>query len=322
VLSFQVNDSVARGSIADASGVQSWNLEDADEIRSLCAAARQALQAGDWAAFDRVAAPLGDGLLSSLPVALPETIFLSTQGALAGIPFDALVFDGERLAARHRVVNLASLQGLSSNGADLRFPAPESVFLAGDPRDWTGDFALRLDPSDEVRAVSERFVGPGLHVVQGVSLLQDEFTGGEYGQADLVHLSIPGSVGLSTAPGSKLVLSEPGRDAGREEMNAETLAGLATRAGLVFFSRTEFSGVGNTGNTDLGVVSAVLNAGARAVIASLWRVQDTARNRMVSGFYDQLQDERDLATALAIAKRDYMQTEAGLDWASFQLFLN
>jgi hypothetical protein len=42
----------------------------------------------------------------------------------------------------------------------------------------------------------------------------------------------------------------------------------------------------------------------------------------VAGFYDRLQQSRDIATALALAKRAPLGEGNVPDWSSFQLFVN
>jgi CHAT domain-containing protein len=199
---------------------------------------------------------------------------------------------------------------------------PASVFLAGDPPAWSGDYAVRLDPSPEVRAVTDRFVGPGLNAVQGVALLVDEFDDDRLRLAELVHLSVPGTVDLSPARDSVFSLSEPARGEGRQRLTAAALGEMSLRAALLFLSRTEFSGSGAVVESDLGLVTAALEAGADAVIASLWPVEDEARGRFVAAFYTHLEESHDTAAALALTKRDAMREGDVRDWASFQLFLD
>lgn len=322
VLGYFLAESEAQAWIARRSGVRRISLDNPGRILALCSDMRRVLQSGNGGAFPALAAQLGALLLDPVSGLLPGTIYLLSHGVLLGIPVDALTAGGEPLATRHRVIHLVTFPAAPDPSNRLRLERPASVFLAGDPRAWSGDYAVRLDPSPEVRAVTDRFVGPGLNAVQGVALLVDEFEDDRFRLADLVHLSVPGMVDLSPARDSALFLSEPARGLGRQQLTAAALGEMPLHAALVFLSRTEFSGSGSMVESDLGLVTSALEAGAGAVIASLWPVEDEARGRFVSAFYTHLEESHDAAAALALAKRDAMREGNARDWASFQLFLD
>jgi CHAT domain-containing protein len=72
------------------------------------------------------------------------------------------------------------------------------------------------------------------------------------------------------------------------------------RAELIVLSACE-TGLANSlgGNELAGLGQAVLYAGARAVVMSLWRVDDAATSALMAAFYSQLTAGADAATALA-----------------------
>lgn len=322
ILAFFLTESEAQAWLARRGGVRRVSLAQPGGIVALCSGMREAIQTGNWSEYAALAAQLGARLLDPLAGLLPGTLFLVSHGALLGIPLDALALEGEPLTARRSLIHLDAFPAAIEPARRLRPDWPASVFLAGDPRDWSGDYAVRLDPSGEVRAVTERFVGPGLHAVQGVALLLDEFKDARFALADLVHLSVPGMVDLSPARDSAFFLSEPARGEGRQRLTAAALRDMSLSADLVFISRTEFNGSGAMLESELGLVSSALEAGAGAVIASLWAVDDAARRRFVSAVYAHLEESGNVATALAQAKRESMQEGTAPDWASFQLFLD
>jgi tetratricopeptide (TPR) repeat protein len=322
VVSFFLGSEGAWVWVAERGSVRRFPIAGGDRIGRLSRDLRQVMQSGSWDGFDRLTTELGAVLLDPLADYLAETVYVVSQGVLLGIPFDALRVGGAPMATDHRVVHLDRFPALRAEEDWTRFPPPSTTFLAGDPQDWSGEFANRLDVSAEVESVSNHFVGPGLHAIQGVSLLADEFQDDRYGQAELVHLSVPGIVDLSPARASGLFLSEPARGQGRQRLNAAALGNMPVQASLVFFSRTEFGGTGASLENQLGVVSSVLNAGAGAVIASLWPLDPAARQHFVEGFYNRLEDEQNIISALMLTKRDSMRSGDPRDWASFQLFLN
>ncbi|MDX1556311.1 MAG: CHAT domain-containing protein, partial [Xanthomonadales bacterium] len=317
VLAYYIGGNVAWAWIGDHEGVRRTGLPGPAEIRAQASEMREAIQARTWADFEPLAASLGRLLLDPLGGELPRSIFLAVHGPLLGLPFAALALDGAPLAARREVIHLDRFP--SSNVARLSVPQPTSVFLAGDPQDWSGEFATRLEPSEEVRAVSARFVGMGLHAVLGVALLQDEFEDPRYQEAELIHLAVPGVIDLSPMRSSGLMLSEEARGAGRQQLGEATIRSTPVDAGLVFLSRTEFRGQGNAMDNRVGLVSAALEAGAGGVIASLWETEPEARAAFVSAFYAHLADSGEPARALALTQRSLMTNHAQPQWAAFCL---
>lgn len=320
ILSFYLGGRSAQAWIARSQGVRRIVISDAPAIRALCSQMHAAIAARDWPEYDRLGERLGNTLLSPIGAQIPEIVYLANHGPLLGIPVDALSFRGEPLAARHQVINLDLFPGKSF--APVEVPPSGQVFVAGDPTDWSGDYQANLKSSPELVAVKDRFVGPGLHSVQGIALLSDEFEEDTYQNADLVHLSVPANIELFPAGRSSLFLSEAGKGEGRQSLDAQMLSTLPLNAGLVFMSRTEFVGEDAVLGNEAGVVSAVLKAGSSAAIASLWPVADESRARLVADFYDHLEQAGSTSTALALAKRDSMRASQDRDWASFQLFLN
>ncbi len=320
VVSYYLGGQSAQAWLADADDVRRVAIGDAASIRALCTQMRAAIAARNWAEYDRLARRLGDALLSPLEGQIPQTVLLANHGPLLGIPVDALSLRDQPLAASHQVVNLDLLPGsaASPRGTD----SGGQVFLAGDPSDWSGDYQANLASSPEVTAVKDRFVGPGLHTIQGIALLSDEFNNNFYADASLVHLSVPANIELFPGGRSSLFLSEAAKGEGRQTLDAQALSAMPLNAGLVFLSRTEFVGEDSVLANKAGVASAVLEAGASAAIASLWPVADESRARLVADFYDHLKQAGNSTTALALAKRDSMRAGLDRDWASFQLFLN
>ncbi len=320
VLSYFIGQETAFAWVAKSDGVTRVAIAARKDLSGLGRDLRHSFQSGSWARFDELSRELGSALLQPVAAFLERTILLVSHGALLGIPFDSLHLDGSPISAEFRLAYLDAFPAFEQP-VFASFQPPTTTFLAGDPQDWSGDFVSRLVVSDELRSVSEQFVGPGLHVVQGVALLSDEFQDQRYALADLVHLSVPGIVDLSPARDSSLFLSEPVRGAGRERLQAGSLAGLPVAARLVFLSRTEFVGDSASMESRLGIISSILSAGADAVIASLWPLDAAARQRFVADFYNRLDAEQNIVAALTRTKRE-LQNHSPREWAGFQLFIN
>ena len=76
---------------------------------------------------------------------------------------------------------------------------------------------------------------------------------------------------------------------------------------------------------EAGVISleqAFLNAGAKAVVASLWNVEDQSTTQLMEAFYRHLAAKEDKAAALRSAKRELLNANPGVPtyyWAGFVL---
>jgi CHAT domain-containing protein len=100
----------------------------------------------------------------------------------------------------------------------------------------------------------------------------------------------------------------------REIMN------LRLNADLVTLSACETGTSGEAGVISLG--EAFLIGGAKAVVVSLWNVEDHSTTILMEYFYAHLARGEDKATALARAKRDFMANNKGKTpfyWAGFVL---
>jgi CHAT domain-containing protein len=71
----------------------------------------------------------------------------------------------------------------------------------------------------------------------------------------------------------------------------------------------------------LGPAQAFLQAGAGAVVASYWRVDDLATSKFMQQFYKYLLADRlPAATALRRAQMDQADTSSLHDWAAFSVY--
>jgi CHAT domain-containing protein len=201
------------------------------------------------------------------------------------------------------------------------------AYVVGDP---ATPAALRLErlpgAAIEAGSVRDRLAAthPGLSILFRTGL---DATPANYlkeaSGAKLVHLACHAGVGM-TASASALYLA-PGPD-GDSTLDFAEIARAPLENALVFLAACR-SGAGRaTADGTVGLAREVLRAGARAVVASYWKVSDEATRILVSHFYDRFlngaKSERggnervDVAAALRyamLATRDDLsrQTEAG-----------
>jgi tetratricopeptide (TPR) repeat protein len=313
--------------LADQNGVREIVLPGQAKITQLLLevqSLRADLSGFDSQKSDRFAGlleQLGDSLLTPIKNYLKEKIYWMPPSQLMDIPLDALSLDGHYLAEAHRLVNVMSFPIAGSPvGLAVAVP-PESVFIAGFPQDFISQYATQLETTAEIRSVADYFLGQGLTILQGNALLTEEFQLEAVRTAILIHLSMPGLINLSEPFQSHLQLSEARPGEGRVKLQMSELAALKLEAKLVFLSSTTLSATtGEKGPYRPGLVTALLEAGADAVISGLW----TGDDQFVAEFYRHLLEYKNISTALAQSKREMIKNSPNQndhDWARYQLYI-
>lgn len=268
---------------------------------------------------------IGRALLGPVADRLTEKIYLLPGGALNGFPFSALRLNGEFLAENHEVTNLVNL----SVATRFRVFEPENfgekVFLAGNPQSDQKLFSYDLQVSPEISMVTNRFVGAGLHVVQGVALRPDEFRDSRLTDSQLIHLAMPGTIDLTNPDRSRLLMSGAGVDSGIEFLYPGGLQGISVGDSLVVLSRTAIRGSSPSSfDSDIGFVTDFMEMGAGAVLASLWVGKDGESMAFLSDFYDQLASGSGVSEALSRTRKKRLKSVDEMNlglWAGFQLFI-
>jgi len=283
VLTYHLTNSAAYLWLARNGKVQQRKLANPRKLYTLLqdSAGGNSLPAG--VAFVSLMDDLGKQLLSPVMDRLPQTIYVVPAGLLSGFPLDALRLRNQYLLERHSVVNLLSFPSNLNPSASLKSPGSQDVFLAGDPQDFVGSYATRIESSSELKTVADIFIGPGLHIIQGAALLADEFQSEHFKQAKLVHLTMPGVIDLGDATHSSLQLSEPIRGLGRTLLRPADIRGLHMNNNLVYLSATRATGFPHSAAAyQLGIVSDLLQAGGDAVIARFWVIQNENTEKLIA----------------------------------------
>lgn len=305
--------------------VKQVRLSSSKRIRGLLESIRRALQDPGAEAPDSGLENLGDLLLAPLNRQLGQRIFLLPSGYLNGFPFDALRLDGKYLAEKHQLVHVESLSTAAAALAPLAEDYGERVFLAGNPRSGRDLFSYGVSTSQEISAVRDRFVGDGLHIVQGVALRSDELDDDRYANAALLHLAMPGRVDLAYPERSRLLLSGERETPATEFLSPTDLRAIGLKAQLVVLSGTSFTGRAQSDfDSRLGLVNDLQKAGARQVLASLWPAGDTETAAFMVEFYQRLETDRNASEALFQTRKARIVSENGAElrsWAGFQLFI-
>jgi CHAT domain-containing protein len=329
VLTYYFSGSAAYALVATRKEVSLVKLGGSDQIPGRLDNLREQLNR-EAPSLLRDLEAMGRLLLKPVAGLLTPRIFLLPSGPLNGFPFDVLRLDGQFLAENHSVVNLMSLAAAAKRRPVLAQDYREKVFLAGNPQAGQELFSYDMPVSTEITALTDIFVGPGLHIVQGVALRKDEFQDPRFSGASLIHLATPGTLDLAFPDRSRLLMSSSGDDSPVENLSPQDIRPIDTeagdfRAGLVVLSRTAVVADSRSSfDSRLGFVSDFLESGVSNVVASIWSGGDSETAAFMLEFYAELESTRDVAEALSNTRMRRMESgaEANLrSWAGFQLFI-
>jgi len=143
------------------------------------------------------------------------------------------------------------------------------------------------------------------------------------GHVDLLHIATHARVDSQRPRLSALALTPERRGEGTASaFGLLDILGLKLSSSLVVLSACETSrGRLLPGEGVLGPAQAFLQAGAGAVVASYWRVDDLATSKFMQQFYKYLLADRlPAATALRRAQLDEAEASSSHDWAAFSLY--
>lgn len=162
-----------------------------------------------------------------------------------------------------------------------------------------------------------------LEVLLGCAAVPTALRRAAGGHVDLLHIATHARVDSQRPRLSALALTPERKDDGTASaFGLLDILGLKLDSSLVVLSACETSrGRLLPGEGVLGPAQAFLQAGAGAVIASYWRVDDLATSRFMQQFYKYLLAERlPAATALRKAQIEAAETSSAHDWATFSLY--
>ena len=319
---------------------------DSNTIRALTRSFVSELRARK--AGEQFAAELYRDLLLPIVSSFPESrIIISPDDVLNLLPFDTLR-DDHGLLVRSKVISYtpsgtvlwllrtkkiheAPRLLLAVGAVDFKFAralperfthnATTSVVVRG-LAEITGAQLTDLPGSrDEISAIAQ-ITGKGSDVLLGDDATESEFKAQPLEQFRIIHLATHAAADEHYPDRSSLILGITPKTSDDGLLQVREIMGLHLNANLVTLSACDTS-LGSD-EQEAGVVNleqAFLIAGARAVVASLWNVEDSSTTALMRAFYTHMAQHEDKALALAHAKRD-MLDRYGDDfypyyWASF-----
>ena len=298
-------------------------LEDGEDPKSLARA---------------LGAALMDPALRALPPMVTRLVIVP-DGPLHRVPWDALRLADGRYAVEGYGIGITPSATIAatlwSKGPPQDEIDPVRVLAFGDPH-----FPSMTSGNDEVATYRS-----GLEATGGLPRLpfsaREARIAGRYGDsADVrlgdrataaslkqgsvrdyvvVHFATHALIDERTAARSVLALGADEGDSGF--LGPADLAALDLNAALVVLSACRSAGgVVVDGEGIQGLTAPLLQAGARAVVATAWRIGDRATVPFIEAFYDALADGRPVVEALRAAKLDAIRRGAPpAEWAAFSI---
>lgn len=282
------------------------------------------LSAGDEAA-SRAVARLRQVLLA--PARLrpdQQRVIIVPDGPLAQVPFALLLNDAAALP--REVVCLPSASVLLEL---RRRPAATSgrTLIVADPSFEENSSLARLPGSrEEAAAVSARFPSAAVDTLTGPDASLARLRSLPLGRYGILHFATHAIVDSAQPERSGIALSTLDAQGRRQAgfLALREITRLPVHARLVVLSACRSAaGKEVTGEGDLGLSRGFLYAGAHAVLATLWSVDDRATAAFMDRFYQALiQQHQPAGVALRTAQdwmRHHDRWNAPYYWAAFSL---
>ena len=242
-----------------------------------------------------------------------STLLIVPHGLLHQLAFAALQTNGEFLATRTTVVYSPNLQSFTQLCQDAACSFVDKALVFG-VRDFDGRASELPYTHREVNQI--RRLNPSATV-----LWQDQATSerlmewnktGQLRDFSILHFATHAMVDLDSPHLSHILF-------GKEDLTVLDIAQLALNARLITLSACSSNiGKGGSGDEWISLARAFFYAGARAIVASLWAVQDESTTRLVTHFYRNLFKGEPIAHALRNAQlKLHAEGYSPFQWAPF-----
>ena len=245
-------------------------------------------------------------------------VIIVPDGPLAALNFETLIAPARpaKFWLNSVSVSVAPSLAVFADSKDIK-ERRRTFLLVGDT------IPKNLPPlSDrEIPMIQEIFPAVPKATLQGREATPQRFLDSKPGQFSVLHISAHAFANKESPLDSALFLTpdEAHRDG---KLYAHDLKDLSLSAWLVTLSACESAGGRNLpGEGLIGLTWAILSAGARNVVAGLWKVSDNATADFMKRFYTYLRDGEEPAIALHDAKIAMAHKQPmPYYWAAFQLY--
>lgn len=177
---------------------------------------------------------------------------------------------------------------------------------------------------EEIKNISNLFPGSA-HVYYGTDATKDIFLG-EASEFRILHLATHAKANFEEGALSYLAFQNIHAEQNVELMFAADFQNIRLKADLVALSACETAiGEFNRGNGMISLSSAIASAGAKSILASLWKVNDKSTMQIMNSFYKEMVSGKPKNQALQLAKKNYLsKNKASLGhpfyWSGFLLY--
>lgn len=242
-----------------------------------------------------------------------RSLILVPHGVLHYLPFNALN-DGKNYLVDNHSIRLLPSASVIRYLRDRKARQPQQALIFGNPDLGDPQYNLRY-AQDEAVTIARDF--PRAKVLLRNEATETAFKNlGE--QFSYVHFATHGLFKPDSPLTSGLFLAKDSENDGL--LSVAELYSLRLNADLITLSACE-TGLGkiNSGDDLVGLSRGFFYAGSKAIMASLWKVDDRATSYLMTEFYNNLKktNKRDaLREAQLTAKKRY---EHPFFWAAFQL---
>jgi tetratricopeptide (TPR) repeat protein len=244
------------------------------------------------------------------PVSLPvgARLLVVPDGPLHHIPFSALPLGAGPLVEDHEVAIIPSATALKLMRADSPAASGHGFLGIADPRPGTGEttFPRLAHSRREMDAIAHLFPSSSRTILAGERATKAAFQALSLASYRYLHFATHGWLDPQDRMHSGLRLT-PGDDgAGSALLSLDEILTLRLSADLVVLSACR-SGEGEflQGEGLVSLTRGFLYAGARAVVVSLWNVDDNSTADFMAQMYKWIGEGRSPAAALRLAKEAF-----------------
>ncbi len=251
-----------------------------------------------------------------IPARLGRTVIISPHRSLHALPFHALMDDDAYLIEQHVVVYAPSLQISQLLLEGKRAGAVTNPLIVGLSQFGEGMRALPAAATEAAR-VHEAFGARGALLREADATRQAILAldaSRELAKFDVLHFATHAILDRAAPHQSRVLLCG-------DALTALDILDMTLDARLVTLSACQSAlGHGGAGDELIGIARAFFYAGARALLASLWHVEDEATTKLLTHFYRQLIAGKDAANALRCAQIGLLHAgHPPYHWAAFGL---
>lgn len=187
------------------------------------------------------------------------------------------------------------------------------------------EFSLLPHAPDEIKFVTSTFAPDRQRVIKGEQATPQAFFNSSPGSYRYIHFVAHGTK-VATDPLESAIILSPDEDHSYK-LYARDIAGLKQplRAQLVTISSCDSAGVYSHERGGLfGLSWAFTHAGAKQVVAALWKVDDATMPQLMGTFYSGMAQGKSTSKALHDAKLSFLRSSSARKrpyyWATLQLY--